>query len=274
MRIGVFHQLNKGGRRITFDTKMSSRLQQLEQQLTSIRTAIEALPEGKLICARNGNYTKWLQSDGHHNTYIPRKNRALAEQLAIKKYLFAQEQDLLQEKQAIEAYRKLHKEEKQAEQLLNSDSGYAPLLAPYFQPFSQELQQWVVEPYEQCRNHPEHLIHKSSAGIMVRSKSEALIVMLLHIYHIPFRYECALNLSGNLIYPDFTVRHPKTGDLFYWEHFGMMDDPAYSEKAFHKLQLYASHGIYPFDQLITTYETGNHPLDSTLADELVKYYFL
>ena len=103
MRIGVFHQLNKGGRRITFDTKMSSRLQQLEQQLTSIRTAIEALPEGKLICARNGTYTKWLQSDGHHNTYIPRKNRALAEQLAIKKYLFAQEQDLLQEKQAIEA---------------------------------------------------------------------------------------------------------------------------------------------------------------------------
>lgn len=35
-----------------------------------------------------------------------------------------------------------------------------------------------------------------------------------------FRYECLLKLGDSAYYPDFTIKHPKTGKTYYWEHFG------------------------------------------------------
>lgn len=181
----------------------------------------------------------------------------------------------MQEKKAIDFYlRHHHSDAKSAEQLLSDKSVYSELLSPYFFPESQELQKWMTQPYEGNSSYPEQCIHKTSAGILVRSKSEALITMLLHINKIPFRYECALTLGDITIYPDFTIRHPQTGQFFYWEHFGMLDNPTYAKNAFSKLQLYIDHGIVPSIQLLTTYETKEYPLDSTMAENLVKFYFL
>lgn len=98
--------------------------------------------------------------------------------------------------------------------------------------------------------------------------------MLLHLHQIPFRYECALALGGTTIFPDFTIRHPQTGKLLYWEHFGMIDKASYCENTFSKFKLYTSHKIYLSLQLITTYETKEKPLDSEMIETLIKYYFL
>jgi len=59
--------------------------------------------------------------------------------------------------------------------------------------------------------------------------------MILYADNIPFRYECALQLDNITIYPDFTIRHPQTGETIYWEHFGRMDKDDYSKNAFSKL---------------------------------------
>ena len=158
--------------------------------------------------------------------------------------------------------------------LLSDRSGYNELLAPYFKTGSQELTQWIKSSYEHNTTHPEHLIHKCYSGNTVRSKSEAIIDMALFINKIPYRYECALHLKDTTLFPDYTVRHPKTGSLFYWEHFGMMDDTAYSRNAFSKLEFYNSHGIIPSVNLITTFETRNNPLDSQLVEKIIQHYFL
>lgn len=96
----------------------------------------------------------------------------------------------------------------------------------------------------------------------------------LYTNQIPFRYECALSLTSTTIYPDFTIRHPRTGETFYWEHFGMMGDPDYSQKAFHRMQLYNSNGIIPSIHLITTFETLEYPLNYETIEKIVKEYFL
>lgn len=127
--------------------------------------------------------------------------------------------------------------------------------------------------YEKNTNHPENLIYKGISNTLLRSKSEVLIDMLLRSHKIPFRYECALPLGNSIIYPDFTIRHPHTGNFYYWEHFGMMDNPAYIEKATSKLKLYAKHGITPGIQLITTYETQTHPLDPEIVEKFIEYHF-
>ena len=76
------------------------------QELHTIQKQLQKLPPGKLICSRNRTTVKWYQGDGHSKTYIPKANRTLAEQLALKKYLQQQEQILLQEQAAITAYLK------------------------------------------------------------------------------------------------------------------------------------------------------------------------
>ena len=129
------------------------------------------------------------------------------------------------------------------------------------------------QPFDSNPLYPEQCIHKTRAGIFVRSKSESLITMLLHINKIPFRYECALTFEDVTIYPDFTIRHPQTGEYFYWEHFGLMDNPGYCKNALSKLQLYISNGILPSVHLITTYETLEHPLDAEIIENLIHFYF-
>lgn len=232
------------------------------------------MPPGKLICCNHKNYSKWYQSDGHHKSYIPKQNQSLAEQLAQKKYLSLLLEDLENEKRALEFYLRHHAPTGKAEKLLTEPSEYQKLLSSYFSPLSKELSDWMHAPYEHNMLHPEHLIYKNISGNTVRSKSEMLIDMCLHLHNIPFRYECALELEGTTLYPDFTLRHPQTGEYFYWEHFGLMDNVTYIDNACSKLRLYASHGIIPGIHLITTYETRDYPLSTEAIEKLIEYYFL
>ncbi len=262
----------KGGIIIVYN-QLSPKLEQLKNQIASIQKQLCTFPEGKLICSRNGNSYKWYQSDGHTQTYIPKKNRKLAEQLAVKKYLSLMLEDLENELLATQSYLKHHSPISKAEQLLTSLE-YQDLLSPYFTPKSLELIEWMNAPYEQNPIHPEKCIHKSISGNLLRSKSEAMIDMVLHLNKIPFRYECALLLGETTIFPDFTIRHPITGEIYYWEHFGLMNSPSYAQNAYSKLQLYSSHNIVPSIQLITTFETQDHPLNSKVIENIIEQYFL
>lgn len=97
--------------------------------------------------------------------------------------------------------------------------------------------------------------------------------MMLYQKKIPFRYEEKLVLDGITIYPDFVIRHPVTGEYFYWEHFGMMDDEEYRNHACEKIKLYCKNGIIPSVNLITTYETKRDPLSAEKVEFRIQEYF-
>lgn len=255
--------------------KMLEESKMLEKQIHSLQSQISMCPEGKLICSSNGKGQKWYRSDGHTSTYLPKKERHLAEQLAYKKYLSLQLKNTLREKEAIDFYLRHHDSDAyQTEQTFINSPKYKDLLTPSFTPLSLELQNWMNEPYEKSERYPENLIHKAHSGNIVRSKSEAMIDMFLFKNKIPFRYECLLQLGELIVYPDFTIRHPQTGQVYYWEHFGMMDNFDYNKNVGSKLQLYISNGIIPCIQLITTYETKENPLSLETVEKLVEEYFL
>lgn len=249
--------------------------QKIEEQIKNMQNQLQEMPEGKLISASNGSGYKWYVSDGHCTTYLPKKERQLAEKLAYKKYLSLRLKDLLQEKTALDFYLRHHNlENYQIEQSFLNSPKYKELLAPNFTPINQELEQWMQEEYVKNEKYPGHLVHPTYSGNHVRSKSEALIDMVLYQNKIPFRYECMLELGDTVIYPDFTVRHPETGQFYYWEHFGLMDNQNYSRNVISKLQLYISYGIIPSIQLITTYETKEAVLTLDRISNIVEYYFL
>lgn len=246
----------------------------LEKEIQSLNHQIENLPSGNLFFSHNGKYVKWYQCNNGHQTYIKKNNHHLAEQLAKKKYLTAKREELIQELKAVNLYLKHHhSKDSSAEQMLLPNSDYYEFLKSDYLPLSEELNAWMNAPYEQNKMHPEHLLQPTISGHIVRSKSEALIDTILCKNQIPFRYEAALKLKHTTYYPDFTIRHPHTGKTYYWEHFGLMDNPDYSKKAILKLQQYSEHGIIPGIQLLTTFETQETPLSPEWVETIVQYHF-
>lgn len=254
--------------------RIKSEYDALCEQICHIQKTLQTLPAGKLVCCQHQNTSKWYLSDGHTKAYIPKSNRSLAEQLAHKKYLLLLLDDLEKEKTALSFYLRHHSSISKSELFLTVPSECQKLILPYFAPRSKELADWMNTPYDKNTNHPETLIYKGISNTYLRSKSEVMIDMFLSSHHIPFRYECALVLGNIILYPDFTIRHPLTGHFYYWEHFGMMDNPSYIESTTSKLGLYSKHGIIPGIQLITTYETKENPLSPEIIEKYIEYYFL
>lgn len=226
-----------------------------------LQESLKELPQGKLFCTRNQKRFKWYVTDETGTHYLPKSKRALAEKLAYKKYLSIQLKDIHTELCAIQCYLSHHHPDyEHANHMFCPDSGYAELLSPFFSSAPPDVEQWENAPFKSNQSHPENLIHPTNLGFSVRSKSEAMIAMALHINQIPFRYECALDLNGKEIYPDFTILHPLSGKILYWEHFGLIDTPDYQNNYIMKMRQYLSNEIYPSVNLITTYETDSAPL--------------
>ena len=249
----------------------------LTERINALERKLETLPVGNMFITHNGKYLKWYyrEKPNAKEKYIAKDERELAEKFAQKKYLEILKGDLEHERKAMNFYLRHHKLRPwKSDDFLTESPEYRELLRPFLKPKSQELDEWANAPFESNPNYPEQLKYKMPNGKYARSKSEALIAMILFNNRIPFRYECALKVGDITIYPDFTIRHPKTGKYYYFEHFGMIDVYSYRQKALNKLDTLIPYGIIPTVNLITTFETQEHPLDIEYVEHLVKEYFL
>ena len=121
----------------------------------------------------------------------------------------------------------------------------------------------------------QSLIHKTMKGELVRSKSEVIIANMLYSKGVEYEYEKVLNLGEDGIrIPDFTIDDAESGLCFYWEHCGMMSDPAYRARWEDKKALYAKHGIVEGDNLIVSYDGEDGSIDSKCINELITKYFM
>ncbi len=262
-----YNRIKKGGFNIY--KKLEARSQQLDRLIKETNRKLKNLPEGKLICSGNKCYL----SDGHQKIYIKKKDEKLAQQLANKKYLSALLEDLEKEKSATDMYLRHCPKTKKADQLFAASDIFQNLLSPYFSPLSKELDNWMKSPYTTNTKHPEYLTVKVGPNEFVRSKSEAMIAKLLKQHQIPYRYESQIVLDDMEIYPDFTIRHPKTGELYIWEHFGLLDNPQYLKNMHGKMQTYTANNFLPGINLITTFETLEKPLTFEMIEMQIQYYF-
>ncbi len=117
--------------------------------------------------------------------------------------------------------------------------------------------------------HPEGLIHRTKKGIAVRSKSEVIVADTLEGLGISYEYEKPLSTPDdprNFRLPDFTVGYQ--GDVFYWEHLGMLNVPAYRDAWEKKLAWYRMMGF--FDQLITSQDAPNGGIDAGEIQRLAR----
>jgi hypothetical protein len=94
----------------------------------------------------------------------------------------------------------------------------------------------------------KNLIHQASDGKMLRSKSELLIYQRLIDKNIVPLYEKKLVIKEVEKLPDFTIENEDTGEVYYWEHCGMLYDDDYKKRWEEKNQWYRENNILPFEE--------------------------
>jgi len=87
--------------------------------------------------------------------------------------------------------------------------------------------------------------------------------------------------DGSVRYPDFTIEDADSGITYYWEHLGMLFDPAYLERWQRKLLWYRAQGILSNEQgggpngtLVTSQDTEQGGIDSERIEILIDEMFL
>ena len=99
---------------------------------------------------------------------------------------------------------------------------------------------------------PEGLIHRTSDGTAVRSKSEVIVYDILSALGLTVEYETPLvSKSGDpkdFRLPDFTVHYQ--GKTWYWEHLGMLDKESYKRDWELKRDWYRDNGYW--DRVVTS----------------------
>ena len=233
-------------------------------------------PEGSLQVLRRGGRTYYYQRvsrDGVRKArYLSKSETALIRRLAQKRYCREVLPKLREDLRAAEAFAAIHSgvEELQAAERMDPEVRLLCGLAG--RPLSKRAEEWLREGITQpgrggSLRFESGLRFKTLYGTMVRSKSEAMIEDALVRHGLIYRYEKPLyQSSGLLIHPDFTILDPLTMKEYYWEHFGMMDDPEYAQKVCGRIALYMAGGIMPNEYLIMTFEDRAHPFSPADAD--------
>lgn len=89
----------------------------------------------------------------------------------------------------------------------------------------------------------KNLIHQASDGKMLRSKSELLIYQRLLDNNLNPLYEKKLVIKEVEKLPDFTIENEDSGEVYYWEHCGMLFDEEYKQRWEEKYQWYKDNDI-------------------------------
>ena len=242
-----------------------------------IRKNLETAPAGTLRISRTKGkiqyYHRKLSSDPR-GVYISRKQDYLIKSLAQKEYEERCLKAIQQERKAIAAFIKRFPAcTLEAVYDLLSENRKA-IVTPLQETDEAFLERWESVQFKGKDfpdDYPELLTEK---GERVRSKSEMIIANILAAAGIPYRYECPVRLKGmGWIFPDFTVLDIKNRREMYWEHFGMMDDPEYAEKAVRKIAAYNLNEIYPGEHLIMTMETKSSSINVRQIKKIIARYF-
>jgi hypothetical protein len=107
----------------------------------------------------------------------------------------------------------------------------------------------------------EHLVFRTTQGELVRSKSELIIANYLHGAGLAYQYERPLDGTSapGRLRPDFSFVDD-AGDVYIWEHLGMLDRPDYARSWEWKKAWYESNGFREGDNLFTSTESDVHDM--------------
>ena len=262
------HRMNR-----LFSNEINERIELLIKTLEKTKSRIKCLPQGRVNIKRRGASTYYyFVGDDRKEKLIKRGDR-LAEDLLQKSYLTDVYKAAEKELKVLIKYKDeypLVLIEDVYDQLTEERK---KLVKPIIPTDEQLVSRWLAEPYKKKPISEDVPIFETKRGERVRSKSEMIIANMLYDYGIPYKYECPINVGGEIIHPDFTILRLSDRRIIYYEHCGRMGDPGYVEDMIDRSRKYTFAGIYQGDKLFYTFESAKQPLDVRVVSEMIEKNF-
>ena len=269
--------------------QIEKRLADLQKILAAKKKSYEKAPQGRIRISQNGGHPEYYlvtETGSLRGKYLPHSQETLARQLAQKDYDVRLIKQLQKEIDTLQNYLKHAGGGRAISELYDSlCPARRALITPVTLTDEQYAANWQEVSWAGRPFSPDTPLLLTARGERVRSKSEVIIADTLFHHNIPYRYEFPLTLkrtdvdrsadaygSTVTLHPDFLCLNTRTRAEFFWEHFGLMDDPAYSKNAAGKLRLYTENRILPGRNLIITMETQTEPLSTRTIDQTIEAF--
>ena len=237
---------------------LQSELKAYEKIIRRFRKELDSLPEGSLTCLKtpNGDYLHYnLHGKATHLSLQNPDTLPLARDLRRKKYLEKNLKVLDHDTKILQ---------KAAEKLI----GFDP----------KAINDSLASAYHMIPGREPEILPGFDPGpashYTFKSKSEELIALILEANGLVFQYEMEIIANGRHYRPDFTILHPVTHELIYWEHFGLIMKTDYYADNTQRLIDYHADGIVYGRNLVFTSETKEDPLTSNTIQAMIDHFFL
>ena len=254
-------------------------LNEVERTRSELEQELAALPEGELFIVRHENgecYCERLPKKGNRKkerrfgiTGDKEKTRALVRKKYVKKAVKIAEKDIEVLTKALDNYTPFDEQS-----IMTDFSRQHPRVAGYIYRDASELEEWAKNYERQKDFYDEDLTSVAGDGTLMRSRGEIVIAEKLRHYDIPYRYEASLGIPDLPYVPDFTIKRPRDGKIFYWEHFGDVNDREYMRRNDIKLDRYKEYNIVPWDNLIITYDFRENGVNVPLIEGMIHSWLL
>ena len=218
-------------------------MRQIAIRYLSINDEIHRMPEGSLVMHRHKSGV--LQAYNHIWNGGQQKSVFLNPRRQEAKALI----DALSEKKA--SFERLKSERAELEGILRKNGKtILTLLAELIMPTAQPGFSFPVILSENTK-YPHGLIYETDHGELVRSMAEASEANWFFGHGIAYRYEMALRLNGENVFPDFCFINPLSGRQAIHEHLGE-NELKYWRHWYFKLGGYVEIGYMPGRDIFTT----------------------
>lgn len=259
--------------------QIEKRLADLQKILTAKKKSYEKAPQGRIRISQNSGHPEYYlvtERGSLRGKYLPHSKEDLARQLAQKDYDARLIKQLQKEIDTLQNYLNQTGGGRAISKLYDSlCPARQALITPVTLTDEQYTTRWQEVTWVGWPFAPDAPSLFTAHGERVRSKSEVIIADTLFRHKVPYRYEFPLTLkrcddhTTVTLHPDFLCLNTRTRQEFYWEHFGLIDDPEYSKNATGKLRLYTENGILPGRNLIVTMETQTEPLSTRVLEKII-----
>ena len=255
---------------------LKEHLQELKKCLETKQKTQISSPSGHLRIAQNRGtrlpqFYHITKSNDFKGTYIPHAQLPFIKKLAQKDYDSKLIKILKTQISSLEQY--IQRSDRKIERLYSSmNKTRQSLITPATLTNAQYIEEWQKVTWQGLPFTEDTPRYYTARKEQVRSKSEVIIADTLNRSGIPYHYEYPVKLSNKIFHPDFLCLNLRTRQEFIWEHFGMMDNEEYLEKAIQKIKIYNENNYFLGKNLIITMETQSSPLNMRQLEQIISAY--
>lgn len=255
---------------------LQNRINYLSMIIKSCEESLRNAPKGRLRSTHKGKIVRYYYRDlpdARSGRYLNKTEDPLVRALVQKEYeekLLRAAKAELKQLQDLSVFIQ-HSSIETVDQLIHENK--RSKITPLFLSDEEFIKKWQAQEFEKSDfEADDDLI--SDRGEKMRSKSELLIANSLNRRHIPYFYEKPVQIDGKVIFPDFTALNVAQRCECIWEHFGMMSDPSYADKALYKLNRYMANGYLPGKNLILSMESESVRFGTRQIETIISGYLL